>query len=204
MCVSHLPLPFSRRGLGASHVQLFITSCTVAYQALLSVDFSRQEHWSRLAFPSPGLPNPGVRRLSPTPPALAGRFFTTAPPGEPAHTLNQDDLLWRSSSVLYLPRSASQIRSHSQVPGVETLTFLSGACLSRDSPKGSFCPSSAPRASSRMPVECSLQRSLWSGPSVRALPHGEDAEPEFLWGTRPRLPKVSRTHVMASGPAFPL
>ena len=130
VCVSHLPLPFSRRGLGVSHIQLFITSRTVAYQALLSVDFSRQEHWSRLAFPSPGdLPNPGIRHLSPMPPALAGRFFTTVPPGKPAHTLNQDDLVWRSSSVLYLQRSASQIRSHSQVPGVETLTFLSGASV---------------------------------------------------------------------------
>ena len=39
---------------------------------------------------------------------------------------------------------------------------------------------------------------------VWAFPHGEDAEPQFLWGTRPRLPRVSGTHVMASGPAFPL
>ena len=44
-------------------------------------DFSRQEYWSGLPFPSPGgLPHPGIEL---TFPALAGRFFTTEPPGEP-------------------------------------------------------------------------------------------------------------------------
>ena len=37
-----------------SHVQLFAIPWTVAYQALLSMEFSRQEHWGRLPFPSPG------------------------------------------------------------------------------------------------------------------------------------------------------
>ena len=41
--------------------------------------FSQQEYWSGL-FPPPGdLPDPG---MEPTPPALAGRFFTTEPPWE--------------------------------------------------------------------------------------------------------------------------
>ena len=45
-----------------SHFLLFGTiPWTVAYQALLSMGFSRQEYWSGLPFPSPGdLPNPGV------------------------------------------------------------------------------------------------------------------------------------------------
>ena len=37
-----------------SHVQLFATPWTVAYQALPSMGFSRQEYWSGLPFPSPG------------------------------------------------------------------------------------------------------------------------------------------------------
>ena len=38
-----------------------MTPCTVAYQAPLSMEFSRQEYWSRLSFPSPGdLPDPGT------------------------------------------------------------------------------------------------------------------------------------------------
>ena len=36
-----------------SHVRLFVTPWTVAYQAPQSVGFSRQEYWSGLPFPSP-------------------------------------------------------------------------------------------------------------------------------------------------------
>ena len=49
-----------------SRVQLFATPWTVAYQAPLSMGFSRQEHWSGLPFPSPGdLPDPGIEPGSP-------------------------------------------------------------------------------------------------------------------------------------------
>ena len=45
------------------------------------MEFSRQEYSSGLSFPSPGdLPDPGIELASP---ALAGRFFTTVPPGKP-------------------------------------------------------------------------------------------------------------------------
>ena len=44
-------------------------------------EFSRQEYWDRLPFPSPGsLPNPG---FNPASPALACRFLTTEPPEMP-------------------------------------------------------------------------------------------------------------------------
>ena len=47
----------------------------------LSMGFPRQEYWSGLPFPSPGdLPDPEIKLMSP---ALAGRFFTTEPPGKP-------------------------------------------------------------------------------------------------------------------------
>ena len=50
-----------------SRVQLFAAPWTVAYQAPLSMGFSRQEYWSRFPFPSPGdLPNPGIEPWSPT------------------------------------------------------------------------------------------------------------------------------------------
>ena len=49
-----------------SHVQLFATPWTVAYQAPPSMGFSRQEYWSGLPFPSPGdLPDPGMEPWSP-------------------------------------------------------------------------------------------------------------------------------------------
>ena len=42
------------------------TPWTVAYQAPLSMGFSRQEYWSGLLFPSPGdLPDPGIEPRSP-------------------------------------------------------------------------------------------------------------------------------------------
>ena len=42
--------------------------------------FPRQEYWSGLPLPSLGDPDPGIELTSP---ALAGRFFTTEPPGMP-------------------------------------------------------------------------------------------------------------------------
>ena len=50
-----------------SHVVLFMTPWTVACQSLLSMEFSKQEFWSGLPFPSPGdLSNPGIEPGSPT------------------------------------------------------------------------------------------------------------------------------------------
>ena len=49
-----------------SRVQLFLTPWTVAHQTPLSIEFTRQEYWSGLPFPSPGdLPNPGIEPMSP-------------------------------------------------------------------------------------------------------------------------------------------
>ena len=49
-----------------SHVWCFVTPWTVAHQAPLSMEFSRQDYWSRLPFPSPWLPpDPGIEPGSP-------------------------------------------------------------------------------------------------------------------------------------------
>ena len=50
-----------------SHIQLFMTPLTIySLQAPLSMEFSRQEDWSRLPFPFPrDLPDPGVEPQSP-------------------------------------------------------------------------------------------------------------------------------------------
>ena len=69
-----------------SHVYLFATTQTVVHQAPLSMRFPRQEYWNRLPFPTPGdLPNPRIKPMSP---ALAGKFFTTEPPGKPLGMCN--------------------------------------------------------------------------------------------------------------------
>ena len=58
-----------------SRVRLFATPWTVARQVPLSMEFSRQEYWSGLPFPTPAdLLDPGIK---PTSPVLSGEFFTT-------------------------------------------------------------------------------------------------------------------------------
>jgi len=58
-----------------------VTPWTVAYQALLSMGFSRQEYWSGLPFLSPGdLPNPGIEPRSP---ALQKDTLPSEPRGKP-------------------------------------------------------------------------------------------------------------------------
>ena len=79
-------------GLLAKSCPTLVTPWTVAP---MSMEFSRQEHWSGLSFLSPGilewgpfptpggLPYPGIKPTSLASPALAGGFFTTVPPGNP-------------------------------------------------------------------------------------------------------------------------
>ena len=67
-----------------SCVWLFATSWTPAFQASLSMEFSTQEYWNGLPFPTPGdLPDPGIKSVSP---ALADRFgfFTMSHLGRPS------------------------------------------------------------------------------------------------------------------------
>ena len=60
-------------------VWIFATPCTVAHQALLSIEFYRQEYWGRLSFPSPrDLPKPGIEPRSP---ALQADSLPSEPPG---------------------------------------------------------------------------------------------------------------------------
>ena len=62
-----------------SHVRLFATPWTVAYQAPLSMGFSGQEYWVGLPFPSPGdLLDPGIE---PGSPALQTDTLPSEPPG---------------------------------------------------------------------------------------------------------------------------
>ena len=64
-----------------SHIRLFATPWTVAYQAPLSMKFSRQEYWSGLPYPSPGdLPDPGIKPMFP---ALQADTLPSEPPGKP-------------------------------------------------------------------------------------------------------------------------
>ena len=57
-----------------------MTPWTVALQAPGSMEFSRQEYWSGLPFPSGDLPDPEVKPVSP---ALQADSLPSESPGEP-------------------------------------------------------------------------------------------------------------------------
>ena len=78
------------KGRGASVCRSIVrnslqTPRTVAGQAPLSMEFSRQEYWSGLPFPSPGdLPGSGIE---PGYPALQADSLPSEPPGKWRHIL---------------------------------------------------------------------------------------------------------------------
>ena len=75
-------------------VWLFETpSWTVAYQAPLSMVFSRWEYCNVLLFPSPGdLPNPGIEPRSPT---LQADALTSEPPGK----TREPWMVWKGKKI---------------------------------------------------------------------------------------------------------
>ena len=75
-----------------SRVRLFAIPWTVAYQAPLSMEFSRQKYWSGLPFPSPGdLPDPGIEPRSP---ALQADALPSEPPGKASLLPKSLQLSW--------------------------------------------------------------------------------------------------------------
>ena len=68
--------------LSHHHVQLNVTPWTMALQASLAMEFSRQEYWNEFPFPSPEEgPNPGIEPRSP---ALWADSLPSEPPGTPS------------------------------------------------------------------------------------------------------------------------
>ena len=78
---------------------VFKTLWTIASQAPLTMEFSRQEYWNRLQFPSPGdLPNPGIKLASLVSSALVGGVFTTSATWED-QPLNKGTLQIQKSGI---------------------------------------------------------------------------------------------------------
>ena len=97
-----------------SHVQLFATPWTVAHHAPLPMGFLR-EYWSWLPFPLPE-----IQPVSPTAPALVGRFLTTEPPGKPQCLGNSSVFLglssttarnWKTTAVGTLLKDSTSLQS---------------------------------------------------------------------------------------------
>ena len=128
--MAHSPLPRPHPDTGYvvlscfSYVWLFVTLCTRAHQARLSLGFSRQEYWSGLPCPSPGsLPESGIEPVPLMSPALAGRFFTTS-------------ATWEASQTLGGPQVAMALVSPEFPPKLGTSgMMLASLCSQTQSPK---------------------------------------------------------------------
>ena len=92
--------------------QSCLTLCdpwTIARQAPLSKEFSRQEYWSVGCHFLFHLPDPGIKPTFLASPALAGRFFTTALPGNWCYCVLLIWSAWLPGAIglLLLPLHAS-------------------------------------------------------------------------------------------------
>ena len=96
--------------------------------------FPRQEYWSALPLPPPGeLPNWGIEPMSPASPALAGRFFTTEPPGKPYLYLSYiyaADAAKSLQSCLTLCNPIDSSPQGSPIPGVLQARTLEWVAIS--------------------------------------------------------------------------
>ena len=107
------------RGCGCLVAKSCLTVCSsidyIAWQAPLSMGFSRLEYWSGLPFPSPGdLPDPGSRLMPPMSPALQDSLSTEQAfskyPCPDQHNIGLARLFWWISVPIFF---AFTIFSHS-------------------------------------------------------------------------------------------
>ena len=99
-----------------------MTPQTGAHQVPPSMEFSRQEYWSGLPFPSPGdLPNPGIEPKSP---ALETDALSSEPPGKP-YGSPESKFCWPSEpNVLGVCISSPEPHGWRLQSGTQTLGFL--------------------------------------------------------------------------------
>ena len=87
--------------------RLFATLWTVARQAPLSMEFSQQEYWTGLSFPSPGdLPNPNLVSC------IASRFLTIWATREAQLVSEEDSNMQTFRALVLKARSPEQHYQH--------------------------------------------------------------------------------------------
>ena len=117
MCVCYV--------LSHSVTQLFTASWTVACQAPLSMEFSRQGYWSKFLFPTPkDHPYPGIEPTTLMSPALAGRFFTTTHLGSSQYNSYQNLLQIHSQLILVNCRKILVIKLYALIFVVLLLLYI--------------------------------------------------------------------------------
>ena len=82
------------------------------------MEFSRQEYWSGLPFPSPGdLPNPGIK---PGSPALWAGALPSEPPGKPS---GYEISIQKSTIFLYNNKEQLGTKIKNTMPSIITQKF---------------------------------------------------------------------------------
>ena len=95
-----------------------MTPRTVAFQAPLSMGFSRQEYWRGLPLPTPGdLFNPGIEPASLASPAMAGGFFTSSATWRFWRVVAFELWWWRLLRVPWTARRSNQSMLKEISPG---------------------------------------------------------------------------------------
>ena len=101
-----LPLLCVRVYVVASVVSDSVTPWTVARQAPLSLEFSRQQCWNGLPFsPSGEIPDPGIEPMSLVPPTLTGRFFITTLASQVAQWIKKSPATLASQVAQWIKKS---------------------------------------------------------------------------------------------------
>ena len=100
------------RAQSLSHVWHFVTLWTVSHQPPLPMEFSREEYWTGLPFPSLGnLPNPGSKPTSLLSPTIVGIFFTTSATWEAqAYIIGLKLLMFPQSSNVIALEDGNEVR----------------------------------------------------------------------------------------------
>ena len=111
-----------------SHVWFFAAPWTAACQSPVSTGFFQQEYWSGLPSPPPGdLPNPGIKPVSPTSPALQADSSLLSHRGSSRITIWSSNstcgAIVKGNEVTVLKMSASQCswQRYSQKPRNENI-----------------------------------------------------------------------------------
>ena len=93
-----------------SHVWFFVTPWTVAHQASLSMEYSRQEYWSGLPFPSPGdLPHPGIKHQKKNLLHCRQILYHLSHQGSPIANTEVSLKEWKKKTVFFFPVAFSSL-----------------------------------------------------------------------------------------------
>ena len=118
---------FLSRVVSAQSCLTLVIPWTAAHQAPLSTEFSRQEYWSRLSFPTPGgLLGPGDRTRVPCSSCI-GRLilYQLCHVGSPHSLIGHPDVCFLDQSQLVIKATSSKPSMHGLLCSSITIFFLS-------------------------------------------------------------------------------